>query len=266
MTLNKAKQLLCRDILSHISMLKMLDAYGDSLACTVLERDRHWGVLLCVPTQLSSYDRTAYPSAESVVFMSGSDNVIISELIGGLNTDKPLIFKIQRGHDRLLDYRPMLEKKFRLEKTRSFYSYTCQGPISLSRTDEIIEENTLNDRLLPLWTLNGYKIQEIQRMFELGARSYSLYANGIVVSTCLTFCNYGPVWEIGAVHTIDEYRGKGLAKAVVAAAVDRLLKDNMVPRYQVTDQNMASIRVAESLGLRRAVTLDHYYGRDKRLL
>ncbi len=53
--------------------------------------------------------------------------------------------------------------------------------------------------------------------------------------------------EIG-VWTQEDYRGRGLAKAVASACTSELLKENIQPLYIVDESNTASIRVCEALG------------------
>ncbi|PYI53735.1 GNAT family N-acetyltransferase [Paenibacillus flagellatus] len=248
--------LLSRNVMENITLLKMLDAYGDRIGCEVRERGADWGVLLRLPSALSAYDREAYPEAESVVFVAGSDARSIRPLIEELTPDGDLVFKVQRN-----EYRVEIERVFRAERRRAFYTYTRTEPIGRAEFGTVAEGDGFDERLAPLWSSNGYGAEELRRMFAGGAKSYTVYERGKPVSACLTFRNYGTVWEIGALRTRDEYRGKGCARLAAGAAVDRLLARGLVPRYQAAAENAASIRVAESLGLVRAVTLEHLYVR-----
>lgn len=252
---SKAKERLSSHILQNITLLKMIDTYGSKLGCKMLERDCYWGLLLSLPIEFSSYDLRTYPHAESVYLMAGTDAGLLSRLLDdALDSNKPVVFKVQRT-----EYRLLLEQKLELARMRSFYSYSCVEPFPDMKQDEVIEGDKLQEDLLPLWLSNGYELQELVNLFTLGARSYSFYKHGKPASSCLVFRNYDRVWEVGAVHTAEEYRGKGYAKKVVQAAVNQLLSRNLVPRYQVEDDNLPSILLAESLGLTRVVTLEHLY-------
>jgi len=55
--------------------------------------------------------------------------------------------------------------------------------------------------------------------------------------------------EVG-VWTEEDYRGRGLARAVVSACTSELLKEGITPLYIVAEGNAASIRVCEALGYR----------------
>jgi RimJ/RimL family protein N-acetyltransferase len=55
--------------------------------------------------------------------------------------------------------------------------------------------------------------------------------------------------EVG-VWTQEDYRGRGLARAVVSACTSELLEEGIKPLYIVAEGNTASIRVCEALGYR----------------
>jgi predicted GNAT family acetyltransferase len=55
--------------------------------------------------------------------------------------------------------------------------------------------------------------------------------------------------EVG-VWTEEDYRGRGLARAVVSACTSELLKEGIKPLYIVAEGNVASIRVCGALGYR----------------
>ena len=252
--LQRAAQLLSGHVLENITMLKMLEAYRDSIECRLLERGEEWALILCLPVSCSSYDRRSYPEAEAIIMIAGSEQGLMDELLGGLPLGKPLILKCQKKENR-----ECIEARFKVTFMRSFYTYSRLVPVPNMEISGDIEESGYNERLVPLWMNNGYDRQELLAMFQRGARSYTLYTAGEPVSTCLTYYNYDNVWEIGAVFTRDDQRGKGYARRVAAAAVNRLLERKLIPRYQVLDSNSASIKVAEALGLSRVVTLEHLY-------
>jgi len=131
--------------------------------------------------------------------------------------------------------------------------------LQISHHENVVAHDTVDDGVLPLWMENGYSLQEIQQYFAKGAKAYTLYRGGFPISTCLTFVNYRHIWEVGAVHTIAPYRRKGYGKIVVSAAINDLLRRGCLPRYQVEETNSNSIRLAETLGLQKVVTLEHLY-------
>ncbi|MNI79555.1 FR47-like protein [compost metagenome] len=116
----------------------------------------------------------------------------------------------------------------------------------------------LDERLLPLWAANDYSREEVAHYFKEGAFSISLFDDVAPLSTCLVFRNEEQIWEIGAVHTAETGRRRGLARRVVRTALFHILQRGLIPRYQVLHSNIPSIRLAESIGLLLAVRLEHW--------
>ncbi|CAG7628939.1 GNAT family N-acetyltransferase [Paenibacillus allorhizosphaerae] len=249
---DKVEGLLRNKLLENISLLKMMETYGPVISCSVIERGREWGMLLALHTKRSAFDLAKYPDTESVIFVSGSHAPILNELLDQLPKSKPLVFKVQHPL-----YKALVESKFQVSSVSAFITYSCGEPLSIADDEQVMEEATFNERLLPLWRQNGYNEQELSRMFYNGARSFTLYHGNVPVSTCIIFCNCAPVWEVGTVFTCAEHRGNGYAKKVVSRAINFLLERNLVPRYQVVHDNAASIHVAESIGLKQVVVLEH---------
>lgn len=253
--LGRAKELLGRDALENITMLKMIDAYGKRLQCRLVEKEAGWGILISLPTALSAFDLRIYPDAESIILVAGTDLNAIAELVRELPSDRNFVFKVQREA-----YKNVIAQSIRLNRARAFYTYTCSEPIRYSSCEKVVEGDRLDARNVPLWLANGYSHQELIHLFNAGARSYTIYdRDESAVSTCIVFRNYGRIWEVGAVHTAESDRGKGYAKIVCSAAINSLLDKGLLPRYQVEHHNEPSIRLAKSLGLTLAVTLEHYY-------
>ena len=86
----------------------------------------------------------------------------------------------------------------------------------------------------------------------------ALEEDGEPRSLCFAFENYQKVWEIGGVLTPPEHRGRGLAARVVRTALNELQRRALIPRYQVSEDNLPSIRLATSIGLREFLRISHY--------
>ena len=65
-------------------------------------------------------------------------------------------------------------------------------------------------------------------------------------------------WKIGGVYTAPEHRRKDYARQVVLAALAQLKARLLRPRYQVREDNLASCRLAESIGLVPFVVVEHF--------
>ena len=75
---------------------------------------------------------------------------------------------------------------------------------------------------------------------------------------CLAFQNHRQVWEVGGVVTPAQHRGKGFASRVVRSALAELQRRGLAARYQVNEDKLPSIRLAQSLGLRQFLQLTHF--------
>jgi GNAT superfamily N-acetyltransferase len=242
-----------KDMLSNITLLKMIECCADRIQSVVIEEERQWGVLLLLPAQSFLYDQRTYPDADYVVMMDYSSDDLFPRLMSYMPSEANLVFKLQKEK-----YRSRLSELYPLQKARSFHSYTSPGEERFFLDADVVISDMVDDRLLPLWSNNGYDRAEIEHYFANGASSFTVYREESPASTCLVFRNYKHVWEIGAVHTLEKWRGGGLAKKAVAAAVHWLASRGLTPRYQVLETNVPSMKLAESAGLVRFVTLDHF--------
>jgi RimJ/RimL family protein N-acetyltransferase len=250
------RHLLSQDVFANISFLKMIDTCRDDVPLKLVERGGEWAVWLLLPTWRSSFDLAVYPETEFVVYLGCSGDLeLLQEVIREIPRGRSFVFKVRRQ-----EYLRVLEEIFPLRKVREFISYTSGSVFSYS--PDVVESKRFDERLFSLWSRNGYSRQEIQGYFEQGARAYSILMSGVPVCTCLVFRNYGRVWEVGAVYTPEEFRGRGYAKKVVGAAISRLMSRGLIPRYQVVGGNIESIRLAESIGLRKFAVLEHLMMED----
>ncbi|MDB5084100.1 MAG: hypothetical protein JWN30_986 [Bacilli bacterium] len=250
--LDRVNTLLNEDLFANISLLKMIDTYGEGINFRLSEQDSVWALLLILPTSRSSFDSSLYPDTEAVVYMSCSHPQHLNEVLKELPNNKKYIFKVQKP-----EYASILGNFFRLQRKRGFNSYTTNEHFLYSYDHDVVEEASFNGRLKPLWAENGHDLEEINYYFNKGARSFTMYQANAVISTCLIFPNYKHIWELGAVYTLETMRGKGYARRVVTSALSRLLEMNLIPRYQVVDTNRASIKLAESIELKRFMVLEH---------
>jgi len=254
MGLTRLKELLDAERFIHVSHLKMLEEYENTIEYRLIEDGSMWGVLLLLPVASSAFDAVIYPEARYVVYLACSDEQIIPELLKEIPNDKDLVFKIHRPI-----YRDIVGKQFPLIWKRAYLSYSCQSLDPCEDCPDVIKSACMDERLLPLWNKNGYAKSDIEKYFAKGASSFSIYKDNKPISTCLIFHNCYDIWEVGAVHTIENERGKGYAKKVVRAALNEILKAGNVPKYQVAHSNLPSIKLAESLGMVLFLKLEHYY-------
>ena len=119
---------------------------------------------------------------------------------------------------------------------------------------------TYDARLQPLFQMNDYDSAEIQRYLADGGRTFAILDGDEPLSVGMIFRNFGDVWEIGGLRTIEKAKRKGLSSAIVNTAISLIHSLNGAVRYQFHEDNSASRGLAESLGLHRFVTVTHYQG------
>ncbi|ULO04684.1 GNAT family N-acetyltransferase [Paenibacillus sp. 19GGS1-52] len=247
------KERLYNNPLRNISLLKMLSAYPDVMDVHHVEQGEQWGILMLLPSTAYSYDHRVYPEADFIVFMDYSSPIVLPALLELLPAQANLVFKLQEE-----EYRVALAEHFSLHKVRGFFSYSTSAGQFPPQDTETILNHSIDERLIPLWEANQYSIEEIIEYFQEGAFSVSVFQEGVAVSTCLSFRNTQQIWEIGAVHTVECARRQGLAQKVVRTAIFHTLEQGYIPRYHVLEDNYASIQLAESLGLKPVVKLEHW--------
>lgn len=245
---------LSRDVLRNIVLLKMLHAYAEAIQSTYVEDNSGAGVLLLLPTRVSAFDAQTYPSSEYVVFLSTTGPAVTQALLSHFPTHHNLVFKFLDPTDRAV-----VERRFRLKRTTAYLSFTCPPGSQFSASNEVIVSNQADERCLDLFAEQGHPSETVRGYFAGGeALAFALYQNNLPRSACFAAVNFGSVWEIGGLYTPPGERRKGYARQVVETALHVLLRRHYIPRYQVHEENHASIRLAESLGLRQFVSMEHY--------
>jgi len=252
--LHQALTFLRHDILKNIVLLKMLHAYPGAIRCYYTDSPAV-GVLLLLPTPASDFDRQAYPASQFVVFLSTTDPAATQALLPHIPTDCNLVFKLMDACDQAA-----VERRFPLKRITSYLSYTSPARSNFPRSPHISVADTVDPRCLDLYAEQGHSPEAVQTYFTSGqALSFALYQGNIPISVCFAYRNFGEVWEIGGVYTVESKRRQGYARQVAETALHVLLRHYRIPRYQVHESNRASIHLAENLGLHRFVTTEHFW-------
>lgn len=98
----------------------------------------------------------------------------------------------------------------------------------------------------PEWPAEGY----VRRRIETGPTA-AIYENGEPIAWALTHTITDRVGILGMVHVLESHRGKGLARAVVAAVAGALLRLGKRPTLHAFVDNTASLNLFPTLGFRR---------------
>ena len=245
---------LLRDTLKHIVHLKALSAYSRHIRSHYFSHGSSAGVLFLYPTGITTYESVKYPDMQYVVLISSASPSVTERMLDHIPTNCSFVLKLMSAEDKAI-----VERKFPLKRVTSFLSYTHSGESRFLSSENVTVAGTLNEDLLPFYRANGYERDEVEGHFKAGsAMSFAVHENSEPVSACMAYQNYGQVWEICGLYTIERARRKGHARSIVETALNRLLANGYIPRYQVDEKNIASRRLAESLGLSRFLSTEHY--------
>ena len=98
----------------------------------------------------------------------------------------------------------------------------------------------------PEWPAEGY----VRRRIETGPAA-AVYDGGRPVAWALTHMVTDRVGIIGMVHVLEAYRRKGLARAVVSAISQDLIRAGKTPALHAYVDNVASLSLFPTLGFRK---------------
>jgi GNAT superfamily N-acetyltransferase len=250
----QALAFLRRDVLRNIVALKMLAAYPQAVQLHYHEDRAGAGALLLLPTHVSPFDRRTYPSTDYVVLLSATHPAIARSLLARVPDGCALVFKLIASSDR-----EVVERRFPLMRATAYISYTASAGSQFTAADEVVVSERVDERCFDLYAAQGYARDEVQRSFSTGqALSFALYRRDAPVAACFAYRNFEHVYEIGGVYTLPDERRRGHARKIVETALHALVGRGYLPRYQVHELNQPSIRLAEAIGLKPFVTMEHW--------
>jgi ribosomal protein S18 acetylase RimI-like enzyme len=252
--LRRAVEFLEHDPLRNIVLLKTLFYYPHAIQCRFNEGPTAAGVLLLLSGGASSFDRQNYPGTDHVVFIAATEPAVLPELLAHVPRGQRLLFKLMDPR-----HNTVVRRFFSLELINAFVSYTASPDKLYASAEGVTASGMPGEACLDLYAALGHSREELGTRFAKGqALSFTVYGNDTPLATCFTFPNYGKIYEIGGVYTDPGQRRRGLARKVVEAALHHLGQAGFGVRYQAREDNRASIRLAESIGLRHVVTYEHW--------
>jgi RimJ/RimL family protein N-acetyltransferase len=257
-TQQQIKTFLETNRLRYLPLLKFLHYYSDDLNCFYSEHDGEIGMLLSHPISLIAWDQSIYPEVDHILMPVATGRTAARQLIEHslslIDTQRPNLFKFCDTATR-----NTFSRVLPLRLVRIMISFTTSDfEASPAAWEQVVVSGRPDDSGVYLYLQNRYTLEELERYFADGALSFTIYEGGQAVCSCLAYRNFDDVWEIGALHTLENARRKGYARQVVSAALARVLADGHIPRYVVEGHNTASLRLAESLGLQPCLTFEHY--------
>jgi RimJ/RimL family protein N-acetyltransferase len=250
---NLVLEVLRRDPLKNVVLLKLLNAAPGNSIVHQFVRGNDAATLLLVDHRVSRFDREAYPAARASVIISSDRPELTREVLTFAPRGQPLIFKLANEADRLV-----VAEEFSLERRTAYFSYTSTGIVV--NDPRVKVRLSAAEAPLHLFAAQGHSARWLAPLMRSGRAFASVIEqDGKSLSACFAFEIDGGVWEIGGVYTRPEERGKRLAFRVVHSALGEVSRRGRIPRYQVAEENAASIRLAEALGMTRCLTLTHYF-------
>lgn len=238
--------------LQHIVTLKMMHLLGPAIDFKLIEGEGGWALRSLFSAAAFEYDRQTYPNRDLVVLMDGSSATAKCELLD----DLPEARLVVKTSDNAVAARLKASRSARA--VRSFLSFTrAQDAPPAPSAEGIAVGTDLKPELERMFGQNGYTPGELARHFADGSRWFALQRAGRTCSAGFVFRNFENVWEIGGIYTEPEYRRRGFARRIVAAALSELLRTGRIPRYQVRSDNEPSINLARASGLAEFLRMDH---------
>lgn len=240
------------DPLGNVVLLKQLAAFPQHTRAFQQRSPAGAATLVLLDTAASDYDRKTYPTAVHAALIRSDDAALTEALLSELPADGGIVFKLGSAaeHD-------VVQQRYPLARKTSFLSFT--SPERIAGRDGVIVAASATDAMYALYRLQDHERDWLSPLLAGGRAFTCAIGSGVEpLSVCFAFESHAKVWEIGGVVTRPDQRGRGLGSRVVGAALDELGRRGLLARYQVHEDNTASIRLAEALDMRPLLRLTHY--------
>jgi ribosomal protein S18 acetylase RimI-like enzyme len=243
-----------RQPLRNIVLLKYIDAFREHVSVTQVCDGPDTATLILLDTTASLYDRETYPQAAFAVLISSDHPRLTRRLLDSVPAHGRVVFKLASDGDR-----DVVAGRFPISRATSFLSFTSDERATFAADGEISVSTSASDRMLDLLECQGHPRDWLLPLLASGrAFVCALEHDGEPRSVCIAFENHRQIWEVGGVVTPAQHRGRGFAARVVRTTLAELQRRKLVARYQVNEDNLPSIRLATSVGLRQFLQLTHF--------
>ena len=208
--------------------------------------------LVLIDAYASAYDQKTYPRTSYIAFILSDHADLTEELLSAVPESCGIVFKLFNDADR-----DIIAKHCHLERKTSFLSFTSDLPFSDNGGVMILDHAT--DAMLEMYEMQDHSRDWLTPLLADGcAFACAITSDEGTLSVCIAFESFGRVWEVGGVVTSPSHRGMGLGSRVVMGALTELRRRNLLPRYQVNEENLVSIKLARSIGMKQLFSLTHY--------
>lgn len=241
-----------RNLLRNIVLLKHLAAYPNDTLAHQISDGSGLATLVLLKVAASAYDQRTYATARYAALITSDDSTLTQALLQRIPRGVGIIFKLSSDADR-----DVVAQAFAIQRVTSVLSFTSGAAFTRDEQAEVTP--TPDDDAYHFFAAQDHSRAWLDPLLESGrAFACILRSEGRTLAACFAFENYDRVWEIGGVYTPPDLRGRGFAGKVVRAAITELRKRDLIPRYQVQEDNAPSIRLAESIGLQLFLTTTHF--------
>ncbi|TWT10820.1 GNAT family N-acetyltransferase [Reyranella sp. CPCC 100927] len=242
-----------REPLRNIVLLKHLEAFPDHTQVHHAASASGTGTLVLLEVAASAYDSRTYPAATFAALISSDHPSLTRQLLDAVPPDVGVVFKLSSNGDR-----DVVAARFSLERTTSVLSFTAR-PSRFAHDDGVRLTAEPSEAMYTFFASQDHDRDWLEPLLRSGrAFTCVLEHGGQPVAVCFAFENYRRVWEVGGVFTPPEHRGQGLAARVVRTALAELERRQLIPRYQVHEENVPSVRLAQSIGLDQFLQITHF--------
>lgn len=242
-----------REPLRNIVLLKHLEAYPDHTTVHRVERANGAATMVLLEVAASAYDLRTYPGARYAALISSDGPDLTRELIEAVPRKEGVVFKLSSDADR-----DVVASSFpHLQRTTAVLSFTSGTEFT---RDEAVRTTTKpSDAVFAYFESQKHGRGWLEPLLQADrAFTTVIGPDDQPDAVCFAFENYRRIWEIGGVFTPPEARGRGYAARVVRTALAELGVRRLSPRYQVHDDNIPSIRLAQSIGLALFLETTHF--------
>jgi ribosomal protein S18 acetylase RimI-like enzyme len=240
--------------LRNIVLLKHIEAFPEHVSVAQVSDGSDTATLVLLDTAGSTYDRETYPQAAFAALISSNHPRLTRRLLDSVPAERNVVFKLASDGDR-----DVVGERFPISRATSFLSFTGDERAAYVADEQVPVSMSVPDSVLRLFESQGHPRDWLLPLMASGrAFACALELDGEPRSACLAFENHRRIWEVGGVVTPMPHRGQGFAARVVRTALAELQRRKLVARYQVNEDNLPSIRLATSVGLRQFLQLTHF--------
>lgn len=240
------------DPLGNVVLLKHLAAFPQHTRTFQRLSPGGMATLVLLDTAASDYDRKSYPTTAYAALIRSDDAALTEALLAELPAAGGIVFKLGSAAEY-----DVIQQRYPLARKTSFLSFT--SPERIPGRDGVIVAESATDSMYTLYRTQDHARDWLAPLLASGRAFTCVIESGDEpLSVCLAFESHAKVWEIGGVVTRPDQRARGLGSRVVGAALDELTRRGLLARYQVHEDNVASLRLAEALGMKPLLRLTHY--------